>query len=606
MRVDASQVLAKGGLKIKIGSGNSLRIGDVVQGSVVSSGENGAITLKMESGESFSAKFDGDAKFAKGDTLLLEVVGNDRGTITLTLSGVETTDDELPAMGGNVVGDFDDKNLEPYARKLFELNMPVAEKTATLMKALMAQNSELSLDEAAFLASNKIIDNKMVEATLAMLAGRDNIGELIDKLMTEIKDNSLTNSALGISKHDVASNQQNYSNAPPVGDPSVGQVASNQVKSTPLADFFIELVNNAESSLSGFEKSAIQFTPTSEGIIPQNDSNMQINAENVEYISTVGEKGSVQPNADIAIAVAIQGAESEIALLQKEDESSVSAKVTATNVVDSVVVQTPSDLSTSVNSGVEKNVATPAMTDVVTQLLSDIPEFSDTPRSALEQFSNTLLRIAGDNVQPSGNLTELTEQLEKLFTRISLRDPNSGMRLMNAKAELFARLALLEEAVANASNPARAELLDNTHRLMNQVRVFNSVEQFAYMQLPVQLYDEKKVAELYVFKRKGKKRTDTDDVNILLAIQLQFMGHWEALINIKNRDVSINMEVLGMAEKEHFSENTVLLHQLLEEVGFKLVSTNITFTEVPTTPLTALTTLNKYTGIKQGTVDFKI
>jgi len=78
------------------------------------------------------------------------------------------------------------------------------------------------------------------------------------------------------------------------------------------------------------------------------------------------------------------------------------------------------------------------------------------------------------------------------------------------------------------------------------------------------------------------------------------------LLNIKNKEVSIQMEVPGEAEKEHFNSNTVLLHNMLDEAGFKLVSTNIKFAEDETTPLTALSTFDRYTGGKLGTIDFKI
>jgi len=178
--------------------------------------------------------------------------------------------------------------------------------------------------------------------------------------------------------------------------------------------------------------------------------------------------------------------------------------------------------------------------------------------------------------------------------------------LREAREELYTRLALIEELLSSAAQPARAEVLAQTQRLMNHVRLLNSIDQFVYMQIPVQLADERKAADLYVFKRKGGKRADPDNVNILLAIDLENMGHWEALVNIKQKDVSIQMEVPGKAEKEHFNENTVLLHNMLDDAGYKLVSSSIKFSEKETTPLTALTTLDRFSGGQQGIIDFMI
>jgi len=256
--------------------------------------------------------------------------------------------------------------------------------------------------------------------------------------------------------------------------------------------------------------------------------------------------------------------------------------------------------------------AQPSLGSVVASLLSEIPEFGGTSPAALERFSEMLLRVAGetgvaaDGAEAIKDTELLAAQLDRLFTRIGRNDADAGARLREAREELFARLTLIEEAISRAAQPARAEMLQQTQKLMDHVRLLNSIDQFVYMQLPVQLSEQRRAAELYVFKRKGGKRADPDNVNILLAIDLENMGHWEALLNIKGKEVSINMEVAGEAEKEHFSENTVMLHEMLSEEGYKLVSTSIKLFEKETTPLTALTAFDRYTGGRQGAIDFWI
>jgi len=243
----------------------------------------------------------------------------------------------------------------------------------------------------------------------------------------------------------------------------------------------------------------------------------------------------------------------------------------------------------------------------LTALLSEIPEFRSAPAPVLERFSDMLLRVAGENAGAIGGGAEKLETLiDKLFTRIDRGDPDAGARLREARVELYARLALMEEAISRAAPPARAHMLEQTHRLMEHVRVLNSIDQFVYMQLPVQLAEHRKAAELYLFKRKGGRKPDPENVNILLAIDLENMGRWESFINIRKKDVSIQMEVRGAAEKEHFNANTVMLHDLLAEAGFKLVSAGITFSEEETTPLTALSSLGRHTTGRAGAIDFWI
>ena len=241
------------------------------------------------------------------------------------------------------------------------------------------------------------------------------------------------------------------------------------------------------------------------------------------------------------------------------------------------------------------------------ELLSGIPEFKGAPAPALERFSNMLYRVASDMADVlKDDKEKLGTLIDKLFTRIDKSDQDAGERLRHAREELITRLAVIEEVISRAAPSARAELLEQTTKLTDHVRLLNNIDQFVYMQLPVTFGEDRKTAELYLFKKKGGRKPDPENVNILLALDLENMGHWESLINFKNKDVSIRMEVAGEQEKEYFSENTVLLHEMLAEAGFKLVNTNITFSEKETKPLTALSSLERLTNTRAGAIDFVI
>jgi len=561
----------------------------------------------MENGQSFNAKLDTNIKLSPGDTILLEVSGKEKGLISLAFSGVETADEEFPVINPNLVRDFSDKSLAPYASKLAELNMPVTEESARMMRELVAQNPGLSLDEAAFLASNKITgDESMMKAALSTLAGGDKTDAMIARLLSLISEQDSISSAL--------------SKAPASGDGAPTFTVST-ANAAPLTELLTLIVKSFASPLVAPGQGEQSPTSTTQTIIAQSDTVLQTNVENVEDILSQGKtQGGNTP---------AQGAQGDISAPQNAGEApsgTPSAAPAGTPVTPgtSTVAGADTPQNAPVASGetsapgagptvnpeatTTTQSAPPAASlgNMVAQVLSDIPEFRGTPQSALQRFSEMLLRVAGDSQETENSKETLTAQLDKLFTRIGKEDPDAGARLRDARQELFTRLALIEEAISRAAQPARAEMLVQTQKLMDHVRTLNSIEQFVYMQLPVQLSEERKAADLYVFKRKGSKRADPDNVNILLAIDLEYMGHWEALVNIKNREVSIQMEVLGEAEKDHFNSNTVMLHEMLDEAGFKLVSTNIKFAEKETTPLTALSTFDRFTGGKQGIIDFKI
>ena len=616
MRVDASQLLASGGIKLKASTGSgldSLRKGDVLRAEVVSRDKSGTLTLKMENGHSFSAKLGTDLRLSVGDMLALEVMEKDNDRVSLSFSSAETTEDEVTLAERNVGRGGSTENLTPYKNKLSELGMPATDKSAALMRDLMALNPKLTLDEAAFLVSNKLTsDPDIMQAALRMLANGEKTDALIAKLISSMGDS-------GFASPDATATQKTQNTAP-----LTNLLAAIVKNSTSLADALNNL-NKVPSS-------------GSQGIITQSGGNMQTNVINVaENLSQAVNNNEATAQSNVGKMQQLQG-------VQVAEATTLPAAATGENLGNNsplaghnglvnpdsqqpaspLTPQTPNPAempqpaaSGGANMAAEANpalqtpgaaeTAQPPNTDLrsmVAQLLSQVPEFSGTPHSALERFSEMLIRVAGDTVGAAEGET-LETQLEKLFTKIGARDANAGTHLREAREELFARLAMLEEAISNGSGNTKAEMLNQTHRLMDHVRTLNNIEQFVYMQMPISLNDQRKSAELYIFKRKGRRQADPDNVNILMAIDLEYMGRWEALLNIKGKDVSLNMEVRGEAEKKHFSENTVLLHRMLDEEGFKLVGTNIKLFKEETTPLTALTAVERLQGKKQTGIDIR-
>jgi hypothetical protein len=372
----------------------------------------------------------------------------------------------------------------------------------------------------------------------------------------------------------------------------------------------------------------IKQAPSSNGqsIITQGEGDLQTNVSNVaENLSQTGTKAGMIMSPKTLQYQQSQGMQASapkmLPVENLTNSSPIAAPKTNGGVINpesgqpGVITQSQTPEQSQLRATAAQNSASlqptfsvaepPTLTNMVTQLLSQVPEFSSTPHNALERFSEMLLRVAGDTFGGAAEGETLEMQLEKLFTRIGVGDADAGTHLRQAREELFARLAMLEEAISNSAQQRATDLLSQTHRLMDHVRTLNNIEQFVYMQMPVLVNDQQKSADLYIFKRKGRRQVDPDNVNILMAIDLEFMGRWEALLNIKGKEVTLNMEVRGEREKEHLSENTVMLHRLLDEDGFKLVGTNIKLLSEETTPLTALNAVERYQGKTQTGIDIK-
>ena len=584
MRVDVSQVLGQGGFRVRAGNGafaDSLREGDTIRAEVVSS-DRSSVLLRAEGGQTFRATPDADVALSPGDKVLLEFSGKEKGLIILSSGGGDSLE-ETPGQPAPTRGS-DDKSLEPYLNKLSELRMPVSGEAARLMRNLIAQNPGLTMEEAAFLASNKIGgDENLLRAALALLSGGEKTDAMAARLLALLSQPG-SPSPIGpeanIPGLGSAAELQSSGSMPPAPHPDA-----------PLTDWLTQVGNSAEGGPVQGEQSP---DPGMKPIITQNNSNMQSPiVEKFEEITQNSVKITEQHVAtpkNTPIPPPIPLAVPEVA------QQSAAPPVS----MEPLAQASPEPRA----PGTETQ--TQSMGKAIAQLLSDVPEFRGTPASALERFSNMLLRVAGESAAvQDGGKEKLEALIDKLFTRIGKGDNDAGARLKSAREELFARLALIEEAISRAAPPAKAQMLEQTHKLMEHVRVLNSIDQFVYMQLPVQFGQERKAAELYLFKRKGGRKPDPENVNILLALDLENMGRWESLINIRSKDVSIQMEVQGEAEKKHFSANTVLLHELLAEAGFRLVSTDVACSSEGTTPLTALATLGNHTA-RAGAIDFMI
>ena len=569
MRIDPSQVLVQSGVKVTPEKGaftDSLKAGDRVRAEFVSN-DNGAVVMKTADGELFKARLDTDVALTAGDKLLLEFVGREDENIVLSVVKEETQAGQSADLL-RLVRDFDDKSLAQMAAKLSELNLPVSEKTARLMLELLQQNPGMTPDEAAFIASNKLTgDESLARAALALLSDGTKTDAVIEKLI------------------DLLNQPETARTTPPSPIPN-----SELPPSDPAVPHSAFRIPN--SSITSWLAQIGEGTDDGFPIITQSDTNMQSRiTPNIEE--------NPQNNAFFDDLGGVNGETGEFGIRNSEFGIKHEGEISQIAIHDSQL----SDAQVNSEFGIRNS----EFKSEIAKIISEIPEFRGTPAEAVERFANMLVRVAGESADISaGNSEKLKELLENLFTRIERNDENAGERLKSAKEELFARLAIIEETIDRASPPARTEMLQQTRSLMDHVRLLNNIGQFVYMQLPVKMGEENKTAELYLFKRKGGRKPDPENVNILLAIDLENMGRWEALLNIKGRDISIQMEVRGAEEKEFFSENTVLLHNILDEAGFKLVSTGITHSENETTPLTALKTLDRYTNGNGRGIDFRI
>ena len=588
VRIELPQISGRGDMTAKDRPGaftDSLREGDVIRAEVLSN-DNGAVTLKTEDGQVFKARLDSDVALAVGDRVVLEVSGRQDGVVFLSVT--EEAPPSVPADGQSEIKNIVDKTLLEFANKLLELGLPVREETARAMRELLAQNPGMTLDEAAFLASNRLHrDAGLMRAALEILSGEGKTDRMLEKLLALLRGPAQTDQT----DQPGTRTAQTVSTRNPANPAAAGSVpVSAAGRTAPLAAW-ISLLADSAGGLKAAHQAAVPADATT---IPQNDGILQ---------SIITRNGEEKPQNGV-----LQGKPADPQTLPESQNTVLRTEIPAQGAVLEPREAAAAQGTRLHSADTGKAETGGRIAAAAAQILSEIPEFKNTPLPALERFSAALLRAAYDVAETSGGAPEkLAAFLEDMFTRIEKNDGGAAGRMQAAREELSLRLLLAEEEISRAALPGKAEMLGQAQKLMEHVRALNSIEQFAYMQLPVKLAGENKTAELYVYKKKGGgRKIDPENVNILLAVDLENMGRLESFINIRGKDVSVRLEVPGEEQKAFVGENTVMLHELLSEAGFKLVSTSVACSREETAPPSALSALRRHTAGRLGGIDFTV
>ena len=518
--------------------------------------------------------------------------------------------------------DFSDKSLVQYAKALNDLKLPVRESTAAMMLQIMEGkdmlpvnlHDRLTLESAAFLASAGMRGQAETQAALDILGGAK-MDTLINSLLL------LLNGTDSAETHAAQSEKVLYSNT--VTQKHTDGSDSAEPQSQRPADLNQDMATFGKTSVStqtaGISDifnllKAADGSSLSEHLDPDLTSAPKSGANQTDNIAAQSEKAP-KNNAAIQSEKVPHGN----AVTQSEKVPHGNAVAQNENVPQSTITISQPQQSVQdqvklpqiplIESGMMG--ASIAVQDALATALSELPEFQNTPPKYILKFSETLTRVVGMEtpVAEPPRVEDLHKQLEQLFTNIDRNDLGLGQRLSQSREELFLRLMLIEEAVFRMDFPQGVQIMEQVSQVLNHVRVLNNIEHLVYMQLPIILNEQETTAELYVFKKKGKKQIDPENVNLLMTLELEHMGRWEGLINIQNKDVYIKMDVPGEEQKGFLGANTVALHKLLHEIGFNLKNPTITFTGEGTTPLTAMLSFEQLSAGKKsgsGAMDFTV
>jgi len=208
--------------------------------------------------------------------------------------------------------------------------------------------------------------------------------------------------------------------------------------------------------------------------------------------------------------------------------------------------------------------------------------------------------------------TKLIEAVRDLFIKTDSEKLSSELDVKKINNELNEKLELLKSAIQSSENldsgtkealSAAAAQIEDTQRLLHQMNAGNIL----YYQLPVNLAGYDTTAELYVMnRRKDKKKIDPNNTVMFISLDTVNMGRVETLLDIKNKNVTVNLRTESKKINEFIKAHIKDLYTGLAACGYKLAGVRYATIDAAATPIQQERLLDRIAGENYGKVDYRI
>lgn len=549
--------------------------GQVLNARVLSC-EKSIALLKTEAGHILRAKLDAGIILEQGSEVTLVATGHRDGIVLLKLVS-EISDGLIVGKEGNINMDIIPKEFpESIVQILNKLEITVTKEVIEHIYSLVKQNSDLSPEKIIFMAANNMEPHEADSLFSADNKTAKLLGELIQLINSDVP------------AREQAGRSEKYDGAEP------NSLSSADAKNQSLPE---ENINTGN-----LDNQTVRPSRTEQGLEPaaaaEREIPVYIRANDME--ENGGVKASLpNTNADIVkngpeitgyanqrenIAVspdeATTGGENAAGALRPE--ASQSAKEGALSEAGIGLIEREEQKNKAFGQIQYDSRVDDEAQKVLMRLIAKMPAYRErsgyakTPGKDLEQTAKTIINVLEKAQELKSSKTGTPDKLMKYLNNIFAKltgESDDGTKLKKATDELYARLALLKEELPGMDLSGKAQLVEQTQKLLDYVKTFNEIDQYVYSQIPIILNGEYKTAELYLFKkRKGGRNINPENVKILLALDLKNLGRFEGLVSIKGKEVSLRIEVSKATAKTTFLQNTIKLHKMLAEIGFKLTN----------------------------------
>ncbi len=586
-------------------SKSALKPGDSISGRVLFN-DKGTVHIKTENGQVMRARLDGGARLEVGQDVRLTVSETSDSSVQLVIEqpGTERVPNAQPqlAAGELIPADIAPASGTPapravaqtqplasgdearFAAQLKELGLPVTRETVGAMAKIISDNPDIGPQRAAFLAGNRISQEQaMFEAADRLLGGEGQTGRMLMQLTGLL---SLGASAKG--KTQMMPQQ--------TAEPQV----EAEPQESPRTPGWVKLVDSLLGTQGGenTQQTAAAQAPQT----PQTPAD----ADAVQ----AGQPQPAAPPPEAGLPDQAQQIPSppRQTHVSPPDENTASPQPTAAG--PEPAAPQPAAEASPPAPQTAAPAALPETTPALLLRLAGMPELETVGSAKLGEFARVLesaaREVADILAAPGGQESGLRSFIDGMFARIDRWQEDTPSLLRQAKEELFVKLSVVREAISQSQIVDRPALADHTQKLLDHMRLMEQINQFVYAQIPVQYGERQTTCELYVYpNKKGGKRIDPENARILLALDLEHMGHVQSFVTIKGKEVGLQMETESDLTADFFKSRTASLHAMLGESGYKLTENRVGVLKREVSAENALLALADYESVRKSGFDLK-
>lgn len=177
-------------------------------------------------------------------------------------------------------------------------------------------------------------------------------------------------------------------------------------------------------------------------------------------------------------------------------------------------------------------------------------------------------------------LAEVKESIKKVFLEPrQVENPKEVTEQLKDIARLGEKLESYLESNSKV-DPDIKEALTNLRDTLDFIKTINQHNN--YMQVPLLINNDTATAKLYVFKEgKRSREIDPENATILVALDLNSLGHLESMIGVKGKIVNVTFRVESKGIGLFIEKQGHMLKKSLEEKGYSLNPIRIINLEQP-------------------------